>query len=230
MQEYYQYGEKHLIAVDCIIFGFDNADLKLLLVKRKVNPESGAWSLMGGFLKADESLDQAAARVLNELTGLSNVYLEQLYAYGEVERDSGARVLSVAYYALIRTNDYDENLVDKFGAKWFLISEIPKLVFDHNKMVKKALRRIQRRSKTRPIGFELLPNDFTIPQLQKLYESIYQKTIDKRNFRRKILASDLLLKLNKKEKNTSKRGAFLYKFDRNKYFNLINNGYHLELF
>lgn len=230
MQEYYQHGQKHLIAVDCIIFGFDKNNLRLLLVKRKVEPESGAWSLMGGFLNEDESLDQAAARVLNELTGLTNVYLEQLYTYGEVERDSGARVLSVAYYALIRTNDYNKNLLDKFGAKWFLISEIPELIFDHNEMVKKALRRIQRRSKTMPVGFELLPNNFTIPQLQKLYESIYQREIDKRNFRRKILASDLLLKLNKKEKNTSKRGAYLYKFDRNKYFNLINNGYHLEIF
>jgi len=230
MLPYYSQNVKHLIAVDCIIFGFDREGLRLLLIKRAVEPGAGAWSLMGGFLKEEESLDKAAKRVLYELTELSEVYLEQLNTYGEVNRDPGGRVISVAYYALIRTDKYDEELIKKYGAKWFKIEDLPRLIFDHNDMVDVALRRLQRRTKTRPIGFELLPEKFSIPQLQRLYEAINQENIDKRNFRRKILGTQLLVKLNEKEKGVSKRGAFLYKFDKEKYYKFFNNGYHFEIY
>lgn len=229
MVEFYKHGIKNLVAVDCIIFGFDTDGLKLLLFRRKVEPEKGKWSLMGGFVDTKESVEDAAKRVLLEITGISNIYLEQLYVYGDLKRDPGDRVISIAYFALIKSNEYDKSLEIKHDAKWFNISEVPKLIFDHNIMVDKALKRLQRRAKYRPIGFELLPEKFTIPQLQQLYEAINQIKIDKRNFRKKIISTNLLIKLTEKDKNTSKKGAFLYKFDDNKYNELLNKGYHFEI-
>jgi len=225
MATYYSEYDKFLVAVDCIIFGFDEGELKLLLIKRNFPPAQGEWSLMGGFLKKKESLDDAASRVLQRLTGLSNVYLEQLYSYGEINRDPGARVMSVAYYALIKIKDYDEELVRKHNANWFAINDFPDLIFDHNIMVDKALKRLRRKAQSQPIGFELLPDKFTIPQLQSLYEAIFQKNFDKRNFRKKILGFDVLKKFNEKEKMNSKKGAFLYQFNRDKYDDLIDSGY-----
>ena len=229
MTDFYLYGKKHLIAVDCIIFGFDDQGLKLLLFKRKVDPEKGKWSLLGGFINENESVDQAALRVLSEITGLSNIYLEQLYTYGEVERDTGSRVISIAYYALIKSDEYNDKLNMHHDAKWFSIDNIPDLIFDHNIMVEKALSRLQRRSKIQPIGFELLPKKFTIPQLQKLYEAIYQRKFDKRNFRKKIISLKTLKKYEEKDKKNSKKGAFLYSFDKIKYKKLIEKGYHFEI-
>lgn len=226
---YYSEYNKFLVAVDCIIFGFDGQELKLLLVKRNFPPAKGEWSLMGGFLKKDESLDNAAARVLFKLTGLQKVYLEQLYSYGKIDRDPGERVISAAYYALVKIDEYDEKLLKKYNAKWFLINGFPDLIFDHNIMVNKALKRLKRKAQSQPIGFELLPEKFTIPQLQKLYETIFQKEFDKRNFRKKILGFQVLQKFDEKEKKSSKKGAYLYRFDQDKYNRLIENGYSFEV-
>ncbi len=225
MTSYYKEHEKFYVAVDIIIFGFDGERLNLLLIKRNFPPAEGKWSLMGGFLNKKESLDQTAKRVLFTLTGLNNVFLEQLLTYGDVYRDPGERVISVAYYALIKIDDYDENLMEKHNARWFPITDYPSLIFDHNTMVKKALARLRRKTKTQPIGLEMLPTKITIPRLQKLYEAIYLKKFDKRNFRKKILGYGVLVRLDEKEKESSKKGAFYYYFDEEKYHQLVENGF-----
>ncbi len=229
MSSYYKEHEKFYVAVDIIIFGFDGERLNLLLIKRNFPPSKGKWSLMGGFLKNYESLDQAAERVLYTLTGLNNVFLEQLQAYGNIYRDPGERVISIAYYALIKIDDYDENLLEKHNAHWYPITDFPSLIFDHNNMVKRAIARLRRKAKTQPIGFEMLPAKITIPQLQKLYEAIYLKKFDKRNFRKKILSYNVLEKLDEKEKETSKKGAYYYYFNERKYSQLLENGYSFNV-
>jgi hypothetical protein len=231
MESYYHEHEKFHVAVDSIIFGYDEdgRELKLLLLKRNFQPAKGEWSLMGGFLKNDESVDSAAKRILHQLTGLSEVYMEQLYTFGELDRDPGARIISVAYFALIKINDSDLELVKNHGATWIPISSMPPLIFDHSEMVDRALKKIQVRARTQPIGFELLPDKFTIPQLQGLYEAIYNKTLDKRNFRRKLLSMDLLEKLEEKEKESSRKGAWYYRFDPKKYEDLLKQGFNFEL-
>jgi ADP-ribose pyrophosphatase YjhB (NUDIX family) len=215
--------------VDCIIFGFDYRQLKLLLIKRNFQPQKGKWSLVGGFLNAEETLDQSALRILNTLTGLNDIYLEQLYTYGEIKRDPGERVLSTAYYALINAEDYHLPINRESTAKWFPIEKIPSLIFDHNIMVDKAMRRLRRKSLSQPIGFELLPEKFTIPQMQKLYEAIHQRDLDKRNFRKKILSMGLLKKLEEKQKSGSRKGAYFYRFDKEKYDDLVSRGFHFEI-
>ena len=229
MIEYYSEYDTFLVAVDCIVFGFDGRELKLLLIKRGFPPAEGEWSLMGGFLKSEESIDEAAERVLKKLTGLCNVYMEQLRAYGEVSRDPGRRVVSIGYYALIKIDEYDEDLVKKYHARWFPIDNFPRLIFDHNEMVDHALRRLQRKAQNQPIGFKLLPQKFTIPQLQKLYEAIFRKEFDKRNFRKKILSFQVLKKLEEKDWESSKKGAYLYQFDQKEYNRLLDSGYNFEV-
>jgi ADP-ribose pyrophosphatase YjhB (NUDIX family) len=228
---YYSEHEKFHVAVDSIIFGYDEEgrELKVLLLKRKFQPAMGEWSLMGGFLNANESIDEAAKRILHRLTGLSDVYMEQLYTFGEVDRDPGARIISAAYFALIKINASDLELVRNHGATWIPISAMPELIFDHSAMVDRALKKLQVRARTQPIGFELLPDKFTIPQLQGLYEAIYNKALDKRNFRRKLLSMDLLEKLEEKEKESSRKGAWYYRFDANKYEDLLKRGFNFEL-
>jgi len=229
MSLYYPLEDRLLLAVDCVIFGFDEQELKLLLVKRNMEPEKGRWSLMGGFPKQDEGLYESAERVLKQLTGLQNVYLEQLHAYGNIGRDPGERVVSIAYCSLIKIADYDKDLVKENNAHWRPVGDIPELVFDHREMVEKALRRLRRRARIQPIGFELLPEKFTMPQLQSLYEAIYQKELDKRNFCKKILSMGLLDKLEEKDKSTSKKGAFLYRFNPEKYQELLSKGFYFTV-
>ena len=226
---YYQEHDEILVAIDCIIIGFSENRLKVLLLNRDFEPARGEVSLIGGFTRKNESLDDAAARILFELTGLKDVYLEQLFTYGNVDRDPGERVISVAYFALLKVQDLDHEHVQKHGAHWCEISKCPDLIFDHNIMVRKAMKRLQRRAKGEPIGFELLPGTFTLPQLQRLYEAIYQKKLDSRNFRKKLLGMDILVKYNKKDKSSSKKGAFLYRFDERKYKKLLNDGSNFEL-
>jgi len=207
-----------LLAVDCIVFGFDGEALKILLIKRGFQPEKGKWSLMGGFVRANENIDQSAHRILKELTGLDNVYLEQLYAFGEVGRDPVERTASVAYFALIDIHKYEDQLNSNYQAEWFPLHGIPKLIFDHKEMVEAARKRIMYKAAFHPILFELLPPKFTIPQLQNLYESVFNSSIDKRNFSKKISATGLLIKLNDKDKTGSKRGAYYYKLNKRLYF------------
>lgn len=215
----YSYSEhdQYYVALDCIIFGFDRKDLKLLLIKRNFEPQKGAWSLMGGFLEPSESLDEGANRILHSLTGLKEIYLEQLKGFGKVDRDPVARTISVAYYALINLHEHDKNLLPEYSAKWFLIDELPDLIFDHEEMVTLAKARLRHKASSQPVGFELLPDTFTLPELQQLYEAIYETSLDKRNFRRRILSMNVLEKTDKKQKKYSKKGAYLYKFDEDKY-------------
>lgn len=228
MQLRYQQQDKVLLAVDCIIFGFDGEDLKILLIKRNFEPQKGKWSLMGGFLKKNENLNVAADRILNYLTGLNNIYLEQLYAFSEVDRDPAERTISIAYYALINLSE-NKNLSSKFSAKWFSISDYPDLIFDHPEMVEKAIKRLRRRVSSKPIGFELLPEKFTMLQLQKLYESILREELDKRNFINKINGLDILIKLDEKDMSSSRKGSFLYQFDAEKYNQKIEEGFSFKL-
>ncbi len=213
----YKRHPKILVAVDCIIFGFDGKQLKALLIKRGFEPEQGKWSLMGGFVDPGESGDEAASRVLHALTGLRNVYMEQLQCFSEVNRDSAGRVISIAYFALVSIADYTRQLRTDHEAKWFPFNKVPSLVFDHKKMLFKARERLREKVVAHPVGFELLPGKFTLPQLQTLYEAIYETRFDKRNFTRKILSHGVLRKLNEKEKYSSRKGAFYYVFDRVKY-------------
>lgn len=206
-----------LLAVDCIIFGFDEEELKLLLIKRNFEPEAGRWSLMGGFLQPNEDAHDAAYRVLDALTGLQDVYLEQVNTFTDPNRDPVERTVSVAYYALINIEDHNEELSRQHSAEWFKISEIPDLIFDHNEMVNMAMSRLRYKTSVQPIGFELLPEKFTMRQLQKLYEAILGQQLDKRNFAKKINQLDVLTKLDEKDMNSSKRGSFLFQFDQARY-------------
>jgi ADP-ribose pyrophosphatase YjhB (NUDIX family) len=225
----YKKEDKVLMAVDCIIFGFDNDDLKVLLIKRDFEPEKGKWSLIGGFLKKSESLDDAATRILYHLTGVRNIYMEQFYAFSEVGRDPVERTLSVSYYALINVENYNEELIENYNAKWFSVAQAPKLIFDHDEMLAKAIRRLQRRTTIKPIGFELLPEKFTMLQLQKLYETILNEKLDKRNFINKINSLKILIKLDEKDMSSSRKGSFLYQFDKEKYEEKANNGFSFKL-
>jgi len=220
----YKSHPKILVAVDCIIFGFDGRQLKALCIKRGFRPEKGKWSLMGGFVGAKEDADEAAARVLYCLTGMKNVYMEQLHTFSDVKRDKAGRVISIAYYALINIADYNKQMQLEHEAKWFHLKRIPPLVFDHRKMLMKALERLRERVVAHPVGFELLPAKFTLPRLQNLYEAIYDTSFDKRNFTKKILSLEVLNKLNEKEKESSRKGAFYYIFDSVKYRKLQSNG------
>jgi ADP-ribose pyrophosphatase YjhB (NUDIX family) len=222
--EEYGNSDRFLVAVDCIIFGFDGKELNALLIRRNFEPEKGKWSLVGGFVKADESVAEAAARILKNLTGLVNVYMEQLACFGEVNREKTARVVSIAYFALINISSYSTQLHNDNDAHWFPLRKLPSLIFDHREMVEQSKERLQQKVANHPIGFELLPSKFTLPQLQGLYEAIYESSLDKRNFSKKILTLGILRKLNQKEKKSSRKGAFYYVFDRAKYSRLDHQG------
>ena len=225
----YKAEDKVLLAVDCIIFGFDNDDLKILLIKRDFLPEKGKWSLIGGFLKKKETLDEAAIRILNRLTGVHDIYMEQFHAYSEINRDPVERTISVSYFALINIENHNKDSIENYNAKWFSLSKVPKLIFDHNEMLAKAIRRLRRRALIRPIGFELLPETFTMLQLQKLYESILDRPVDKRNFINKINSLDILIKLDKKDMTSSTKGSYLYRFDQEKYDDKLMNNFYIKL-
>mgnify|MGYP000024258598 FL=1 len=214
---YYKNNPKFFVGIDCIIFGLEKEQLSLLLLQRNFEPAKGQWSLMGGFVQENESADDAAKRVLYELTGLKDVYMEHIGAFGEINRDPGERVISLAYYALINTNKYDRELVQQHNAYWVNIDEIPDLIFDHNQMVEKARTAMKEKASTAPIGFNLLPELFTLTQLQSLYEAIYGEPMDKRNFRKRIADMGYIEKTDKIDKTGSKRGAYLYKFNDKAY-------------
>lgn len=220
----YKNHDRLLVAVDCIIFGFDGKQLQALLIKRGFEPEKGKWSLMGGFMTQEESSDEAAVRVLHQLTGMKDIYMEQLYCFTDVNRDTAGRVISIAYFALINIAEYNEQMQFEHEARWFPLNEIPKLIFDHSEMVAKAKERLRQKVVNHPIGFELLPEKFTLPQLQSLYEAIYESPLDKRNFTRKILSLEILNRLDEKNKLSSRKGAYYYVFDKKKYGRLSQDG------
>lgn len=219
----YSHHKKLLLAVDCIIFGFDGQALKLLLIKRGFEPMKGKWSLMGGFVGEKESADTAATRIVKTLTGLEDIYLEQLQVFSDPRRDPVERTASVAYFALVNLQDYKQQLSKDYHAEWVPVDQLPKLIFDHQQMVQVAKEKLQQKTKLQHIVFELLPQKFTLPQLQLLYESIYDRKLDKRNFSRKLLASKLLVQLKEKDKTGSKRGAYYYRLDQKQYKKVVEN-------
>ncbi|WP_116770658.1 NUDIX hydrolase [Maribacter litoralis] len=225
----YRKEDKVLLAIDCIIFGFYQEELKILLVERDFEPAKGEWALIGGFLKNKENLDEAAARVLKNLTGLSNVYMEQVHCYSKLDRDPAERTISVAYFALINIAHHCKEILRENPIKWFDIKDVPELIFDHNAMVKDALLLLRNRASNKPVGFELLPEKFTMRQLQKLYEAILDTELDKRNFINKFNSFDLLNKLKEKDMSSSKKGAFLFEFDEEKYHKKVEKGFSFKI-
>ena len=217
MTTFYKEFQKVLLSVDCIIFGFDNNKLKVLIGRRQMDPGRGEWSLYGGFVRNDESLDEAANRTLNELTGLHEIYMRQVGAFGTVDRDPGERVVSVAYYALINVKDYDEKLLKEHGVEWVEVEKVPTMYSDHNAMILKARKMMQQKIKTEPISFQLLPQLFTLTQSQRLYEAVNGEEVDKRNFRKRIKEMDFIEKTELIDKVSSKRGAALYRFNKKMY-------------
>ncbi|UKJ08776.1 NUDIX hydrolase [Solitalea lacus] len=218
-------------SVDCVVFGFDKGELKIILIERAEEPFKDYLALPGNLVNDNEDIDQAADRVLSELTGLHDVYMEQLYTFGDVNRHPQGRVITVAYFSLIKIKKQTLNPLSSYArkAQWVSISDIPKLAFDHSKILDKAYKRLQSGIRYQPIGFELLPEKFTLSQLQQLYEVILEKPIDKRNFRKKILSFGLLIELDEKQKNVSHRAAKLYKFNKSRYNNLKKMGFSFEL-
>ncbi|NIJ53043.1 NUDIX hydrolase [Dyadobacter arcticus] len=213
----YPQATRILVAIDCIIFGFDGRDIKLLLIKRNFEPEKGKWSLMGGFVNRDEDLSDGAARILYNLTGLKDIYFEQFETFGKAGRDPAERTVSVVFFALIKIDDHDAEAVKSHNAFWISLESRPQLIFDHEQMVIRATDHLKYKAALHPIGFELLPERFTIPQLQKLYEAIYGIPIDRRNFSRKLLSTGLLIDTGYKNSNGATKKATLYKLDEEKY-------------
>lgn len=222
MDRTYKEIQQITLAVDCIIFGFNDNNLEVLLIHRGFEPERERWSLLGGFVKNEEDVEEAAHRILKNLSGLDNIYMEQVKTFGKSNRDPYERVVSVTHSALILKDNYDTALIEKYRAEWFPIDALPNLIFDHEEMIIAALNRLRRRIKITPVGFNLLPEKFTLPQLQKLYEGILGEELDKRNFRKKLNSTGLLIKLNEKDKTESKKGAFLYRFDEKEFRELKN--------
>ncbi len=218
------------LTVDCVVFGFDDGALKVLLIRRGIEPYQNRWALPGGFVRPDETLDAAARRELQEETGLREVYQEQLYTFGAINRDPRERVISVAYFALVRRADHlPAAATDAAEAAWFEVEAIPALAFDHAKILKLALERLRGKIRWQPVGFELLPKKFTLTQFQALYEAILGRVLDKRNFRKKLLALDLLVALEEFSTAASRRPAQLYRFDQRKYQTLTRQGFIFDL-
>lgn len=225
----YEYARAAL-AVDCVVFGLDESDLKVLLIQRKLQPFQHTWALPGGFVRIDETLDAAARRELEEEAGVTDVFLEQLYTFGELERDPRERVVSVAYYALAKLSDHRiRAATDAMGVGWFGLDDLPKLAFDHAEIVTRAHERLRGKVRYAPIGFELLPPRFSLTQLQRLYEIVLGTELDKRNFRKKILAMDLLVETDEVEQGVRHRAARLYRFDRRKYERLARQGFEFAM-
>ncbi|MEN8256836.1 MAG: NUDIX domain-containing protein [Thermodesulfobacteriota bacterium] len=218
------------VTVDCVVFGLDEEDLKVLLIKRNLDPFQGRWALPGGFVRLEENLEEAARRELFEEAGLSNIFLEQLYTFGEVGRDPRERVITVTYYALVNISDHRVRAAtDAKDVAWFSVTDIPGLAFDHDQILDTALTRLKGKVRYQPIGFELLPPKFTLTQLQKLYETILERSLDKRNFRKKILKMKILVELDEIQQDVAHRAARLYSFNKQKYEKLVRDGFNFEI-
>ncbi|MEO7331417.1 MAG: NUDIX domain-containing protein [Minicystis sp.] len=218
------------LAVDCVVFGLDDAGLQILLIQRDLAPFQGKWALPGGFVHLDETLDEAARRELVEETGLEKVYLEQLYTFSALDRDPRERVVTVTYYALVKLTDHRvKAATDAREAAWFAVADLPTLAFDHEEIAQRALLRLKGKVQYQPIGFELLPPRFTLTQLQRLYETVLEREIDKRNFRKKVLGMGFLEETDEVEQDVAHRAARLYRFDKKRYRELEKEGFHFEL-
>ena len=229
MAHTYQYARAAL-TVDCVVFGVDEEELKLLLIRRGNAPFQGKWALPGGFVHIDESLEAAAARELQEEAGVTPPFLEQLFTFGAVDRDPRERVVSVAYYTLVKLSDHKVRAAtDAADAAWFGVNDLPSLAFDHDRIVQTALERLKGKVRYQPLGFELLPHKFTLSQLQRLYEIVLERELDKRNFRKKVLAMDLLIETDELERDVAHRAARLYRFDERRYKRLVKSGFNFEI-
>jgi 8-oxo-dGTP diphosphatase len=225
----YEYPRAAL-TVDCIIFGLDDQELKVMLIQRGLPPFEGKWALPGGFVRLEETLDEAARRELEEETGLRKIFMEQLYTFSEVDRDPRERVVSVAYYALVNLSDHQvQAATDARDAGWFGVHDVPSLAFDHAEILRLALDRLRGKLRYQPVGFELLPKKFTLSELQHLYELVLERTLDKRNFRKRVLAMDLLEETDEVQQDVAHRAARLYRFDERKYRRLAKTGFNFEL-
>jgi ADP-ribose pyrophosphatase YjhB (NUDIX family) len=209
--KHYLKHPKHYIAVDCVILGYNEGELCLLLYPRNFEPSMGAWSLMGGFVQDEESSDDAAKRVLKQTIGLEDIFMKQVGVFSEPDREPDVRVISVAYYALVRMEEHDKACVREHGGHWWPITNLPEMIFDHGKMFEKALVKLQQEAGSRLIGEDLLSEKFTLLQLRKLYDAIFQREFDPGNFRKKILSLGVLERLEEKDLTESKKGAFYYK-------------------
>lgn len=218
------------VTVDCVVFGLDEQDLKVLLIERDIEPFRGKWALPGGFVRMEESLEEAARRELYEEAGIRDVFLEQLYTFGDVKRDPRGRVITVAYYALVNLAEHEVKAsTDARTAAWFSAPDVPALSFDHAKILDAALERLRGKVRYQPIGFELLPRKFTLSQLQKLYEIVLDRELDKRNFRKKILSMGILVELDEIQQDVAHRAARLYRFDEEKYRKMKRKGFNFEI-
>lgn len=225
----YEYAHP-AVTVDCVVFGYDAADLKVLLIQRKLEPFKGRWALPGGFVQINEGLEEAARRELSGETGLGDLFLEQLYTFGDPKRDPRERVISVAYYALVKLTDHALRAAsDAEDVAWFPVAELPKLGFDHERIVETALRRLKAKVRYEPIGFELLSEKFTLGELQRLYETVLEQPLDKRNFRKKLLGMELLEALDEYQRDVAHRAAQFYRFNRTRYEQLRKRGFNFEL-
>lgn len=229
MSHTYEYARPAL-TTDCVVFGLDDEDLKVLLIQRDLPPFQGGWALPGGFVRVGESVDDSARRELKEETGLKSVFLEQLYTFGDPNRDPREHVVTVAYFALVNLLDHPPKAdTDARNAAWFALDDIPKLAFDHRKILDTALDRLRGKLRYQPIGFELLPEKFTISELQWLYERILEQELDKRNFRKKLNKLGILEETDEIQQDVAHRAARLYRFDRKCYQSLVKKGFHFEL-
>lgn len=219
-----------VFSIDCVIFGFDGENLKVLLIERDEMPFKDYIAIPGDLVRPDQDLEPAAAIILQSLTGLSDIYMEQLHTFGKVNRHPMGRIITVAYYALVNIEEINpspSSFARSIG--WYSLSNLPELAFDHNFIIEKAIERLQWKLRTQPIGFELLPDKFTLSQLRRLYEAILGVTMDKRNFRRKILKTDLLVATDEKQQNVAHKAARYYTFDNAKYKELSAEGYSFEI-
>ena len=218
------------VTTDCVIFGYDEGELKVLLIERSIEPFIGEWALPGGFVGENETAEECARRILQKEACLDNLFMEQLFTFSNLDRDPRFRVISIAYYALVKLSDYEAKAgMDASNINWFSLSEIPKLAFDHNDILEKALDRVRGKIKYQPLGFELLPAKFTLPDLRQLYEVILQTNLDDRNFRKKILSFDLLNDTGEKLMGARNRAPKLYEFDKQKYDELTRKGFYFEV-
>ena len=216
-RSFYESHPRFHVAIDCVVFGFKDNELKILIQQRNFEPFQGVWSLMGGFVRENEDIDEAATRVCNELTGLKDVYMRQVGAYGKVDRDPGARVVSIAYCVLIDIDRYNEQLNMINNSYWENINTLPEMFFDHKDMIRDALKLLQRKVSREPVGFNLLPHLFTLTQLQTLHEAILGEKMDKRNFRKRVRDMNFIEKTGMVDKASSRKGAFLYRFNSKEY-------------
>lgn len=229
MGVHYKYARPAL-TVDIVIFALDEAELRVMLVERGLDPFAGRWALPGGFVHVGESLEEAARRELQEETGLTKIFLEQLYTFGAPQRDPREHVVTVAYYALVNIEGHNVKAsTDARDAAWYSLQDLPSLAFDHESIIDTAIERLRGKVRYQPIGFELLPRKFTLRQLQSLYEIVLDRELDKRNFRKKIHALDILSPLDEVEKDVAHRAAQLFRFDKKKYDRLTKQGFNFEV-